>query len=176
MSSGLTRWCWSHLERTPYFKKLQGKIFFEASMRKPIPHFDFVWRDHPFIRNGKVEQTLKRTFTSRFGGVSVIVAPSGSGKSTYLRDYSNKFMVDSQGFVQDFGSELRTRKQFFDAFGGEERETDLFSVIPKNSVIVLDRVDEMRILTSDMKNLILHLALESRQISGINAILSTSYL
>jgi hypothetical protein len=100
MTSELTRWCWSYLERTRHFQNLRGKQFFEASMRKPIPCSDL--RGHPFLRNGKVEETLKRTFTSRFGGVSVIVAPPGSGKSTYLRDYSNKFMVDSHGFVQYF--------------------------------------------------------------------------
>jgi hypothetical protein len=174
MISRLTRWCWSYLERTSYFHNLRGKQFFEASMRKPIPCSDL--RGHPVIRNGKVEETLKRTFTSKFGGVSVIVAPTSSGKSTYLRDYSNKFTADSQGFIQYFASELRTRKQFFDAFGGKERESDLFSIIPKNSVIILDRVDDVKILTSDMKNLFRHLALESRRISGINVILSTSNL
>ena len=55
-------------------------------------------------------------------GIHVLVAPSGSGKTTYLRSYANR----------------QSRKQLFTSFGDENRENDLFELIPKKSVIIID--------------------------------------
>lgn len=102
-----------------------------------------------------------------------MVAPSGSGKTTYMRSYANRHIANG-GLVQYFASELQSRKQFFTSFGDENRANDLFDAIPKKSVIIIDQIEHFGSLTDDIKGLLKHLAFESRRISGVSVIVSTS--
>ena len=101
------------------------------------------------------------------------MAPSGSGKTTYLRSYANRF-ISQGGRLQFFASELQSRKQFFSAFGDENRSMDLFEMLPKKSAIVFDQIEHQDKLNDDMKSLLKHLAFESRRLSGVSIIVSTA--
>lgn len=140
-------------------------------MKKRVQEYDC--RDLPVIPNPKVEKTLESSFNNKYGGIHVLVAPTGSGKSTYMRSYANRFMADG-GFVQYFSSELQNRKMFFTQFGDESRASDLFEVLPQKSVIILDQIEHLGELNSDISRLLKHLTYESRRVAGVSVIVSTS--
>jgi hypothetical protein len=100
-------------------------------MSKNVPEYQGL----PLIENPRVEQLLSSSFIS---GIHLLVAPTGSGKTTYLRSYANRHIAEG-GLVQYFASELQNRKQFFLSFGDENRANELFEVIPKKSVIIIEK-------------------------------------
>mmetsp|Transcript_4540 Transcript_4540/g.7411 ORF Transcript_4540/g.7411 Transcript_4540/m.7411 type:complete len:275 (+) Transcript_4540:349-1173(+) len=171
MSGGIARWILRNAEKFPGIQKIVGEQIVKAIMRTPVPEQDL--RGLPLINNPKVAHLLKSSFENKYGGMLVIIAPSGSGKSTYLRRYSNDFLK-SNGHVRVLSSEVTSRAQFYEAFGGSERAGDLFDVIPGKSAIVLDQVGKLGELTGELKGLLGHLAVESRRVSAKNVILSTS--
>jgi hypothetical protein len=172
MASGIMKWALEQLKKSHY-------SYYQSVAPKQVANImsknvsKFALRGLPLIENPQVEKLLNSSFNNSFGGVHVLVAPSGSGKTTYLRSYANRF-IEKGGFVQYFGSELQTRKQFFGSFGDENRANDLFEVIPKKSVIIIDEIEHMGILSEDIKGLLKHLAFESRRVAGVSVIVSTA--
>lgn len=173
MSSGIIKRVLSHLENTTAYQQLAARREIEKVMSKNVSEYSL--RGFPVVPNPRVEKILESSFMNKYGGLHLLVAPSGSGKTTYLRSYANRF-ISSGGCVQFFASELQGRKQFFSAFGDENRSMDLFEMLPKKAAIVLDQIEYQEKLNEDMKSLLKHLAFESRRVSGVSVIISTSSL
>lgn len=170
MSSEIKKWALGRLEKT-LISRLVAPKEIETIMTKGV--LEFALRDMPLIPNHRVEKILEGSFSNKYGGIHLLVAPSGSGKTTYLRSYANRFIREG-GHVLFFTSGLQSRKQFFTAFGDENRSLDLFEILPKKSAIVLDQIEHQEKLNDDMKSLFKHLAFESRRVSDVSIILSTS--
>jgi len=171
MASALVKWALEHVEKSYRFQKMIAPQKIQSIMSKKVTEYEP--RGLPVIENPRVEKILKSSFNNKYGGIHVLVAPSGSGKTTYMRSYANRHIAEG-GLVQYFASELQTRKQFFTSFGDENRANDLFDVIPKKSVIIIDQIEHLGSLNDDIKGLLKHLAFESRRISGVSVIVSTS--
>lgn len=171
MASGMFKWILGHLENSHYFRRVVARRQIDNIMTKKVSEYSL--RHLPLIKNPKVEKILNTSFNNTYGGIHLLVAPPGSGKSTYLRSYANQFIGEG-GRVQFFASELQTRKQFFESFGNAKRAIDLFEVIPKQSVIIIDKIEHFENLNEEIKSLLKHLAYESRRVSGVSVIVSTA--
>lgn len=171
MSSAIIKWLLGHLEKAHAYKRFTAPKQIETIMSKYVS--EYALRDMPLIKNPRVENILNSSFNNKYGGIHVLVAPSGSGKTTYLRSYANRF-INEGGRVQFFASELHTRKQFFTAFGDENRDMDLFELLPKKSAIIFDQIEHHDKLNEEMKSLLRHMAYESRRTEGISVIVSTA--
>jgi hypothetical protein len=164
MSSGIVKWVLG-------YQRFVASKQIEKIMSKSVS--EYALRDLPLVPNPRVGKILESSFINKYGGIHLLVAPSGSGKATYLRTYANRFISEG-GRVQFFASELQSRKQFFSAFGDENRSMDLFEMLPKKSAIVFDQIGHQEKLNDDMKSLLKHLAFESRRVSGVSIIISTA--
>lgn len=153
-----------------FFQKAFVQRQVASIMKLRVPECSL--RGLSFIRNHKVEEILKASFNNIYGGVQVLVAPSGSGKTTYLRWYANQF-IRNGGSVKYFDGELQSRKQFFESFGNERREINLFEVMPKKSMIIIDQIEPQH-LSDDTSSLLKHLAFESSRVEGVSVIACTS--
>ncbi len=171
MASGMFKWIMGHVENSHYFQRVVAPRQIDNIMTKKVSEYSL--RDLPLIKNPKVEKILNTSFHNTYGGIHLLVAPPGSGKTTYLRSYANQSIGDG-GRVQYFACELQTRKQFFESFGDAKRANDLFEVIPKNSVIIIDQIEHFENLNEEIKSLLKHLAYESRRVSGVSVIVSTA--
>ena len=149
------------LEKSYRFQRIITPKQIVNIMSKKVSEYEL--RGLPVVENPRAEKVLNSSFNNIYGGIHVLVAPSGSGKTTYLRSYANRHIAKG-GLVQYFASELQSRKQFFTSFGDENRANDLFEVIPKNSVIIIDQIEHFGSLNDDIKGLLKHLAFESCRI------------
>lgn len=138
-------------------------------MRTPVSPLNF--HDVPFIIQKQCNNQIHSAFNFKYGGAHVFTAPPGSGKTTYLRNYCNEF-IKSGGYVKLFGGELYSREIFEQTFGDSNH--NLFDLLPKKSVIVLDQLEHNGKLSEEIKGLIRYLALESRRTAECNIILSMS--
>lgn len=171
MSSGIVKWFLGNLEKTHTYQKFIVPKQIDKIISKNVS--EYALRDLPLITNPRVEKILRSSFNNKYGGIHVLVAPRGSGKTTYLRSYANQF-IKIGGRVQFFASELKSKKQFFTAFGDENRSMDLFEMLPKNSAIIIDQIEHQERLNDEMKSLLKHLAYESSRTEGISIIISTA--
>lgn len=163
-----------YVENTQMFKSTVVPLQIKAIMKKPIAEYHL--RGLPYLPNSSANHIFNHAFTNKYGGIKVILAPPGSGKTTYLRKFANRYIHDG-GYVQYYASELKSRRDFFLGFGDEGRAHDLFHVLPNNSVIILDQVEQYGDnISDDLASLLRHLALESRRTIGNNVVVSTSSL
>lgn len=169
--SGVTKWIISQSEKLPMFKKIVGKSMTKSIMTASIDIQDL--RGLPYIKKFDAINLINSAFNNKYGGLFVIIAPPGSGKSTYLRNCCNQF-IQSGGHVRYLSSDISTRAQFYEAFGGIDRSSDLFNVMPPKSVIVLDQIEKLYPLSFEMKGLLGHLAVESRRVAEKNIVVSVS--
>jgi hypothetical protein len=158
------------------FESARAAKFFAANhvlriMRNKVTEYEL--KDIPFVVNPVADTALRKAVDFKYGGMHVVVAPKGSGKTSQLRGVINNH-IHNGGAAKYFGSELSHPNEFYIAFGDAARRMDLFEIMPKRSVIVIDQLEHFRELPREMETLLLHLALESSRTAECNVIIMLS--
>lgn len=134
---------------------------------------DYNLKGMPVVNNIRASRAIFQAFNDKRGGVKVVVAPPGSGKTTCIRSSVNTF-IDSGGKARMLATEFRREDDFYAAFGGEDYRLTLFEILPLRSLIVIDQLEHLKPMPTEIEGLILHLACESRRTAECNVVISVS--
>ena len=101
--------------------------------------------DNLFVSNYRIHSLLKTGFSNPYGGIHVVLSPIGSGKTTLVCKYANEF-IENGGNVRYLGTEMKSFDDFYNVFRSE--------ILPKNSTIIIDHLDNFQTLSKDIKKFI----------------------
>jgi hypothetical protein len=124
--------------------------------------------DNKFILPKKVKE-INNIFKSTHN-VKVIVAPPKSGITTNLKIIHNNH-IDSGGNSVYFNN-LNSSDEFFNYFGGSHSATDLLYIMPQNSRIIIDNLND--IFKKDLYQLVLQLMTENSLYRNSSILVATS--
>lgn len=104
------------------------------------------------------------------GGVRVVYAPTHSGKTTYITRAAYDGI--SNGRSVEYYSAVRSKQHLFKLMGITASECSVSDVVRPNTTIIFDQLDDT--MTTDLRELVKHLAVDSFNTKKYNAVLSVS--
>jgi|688.fasta_scaffold383673_1 hypothetical protein len=105
-----------------------------------------------------------------YKGVNVIVAPPKSGITTNLKLIHNNY-IDFGGNSVYFDN-LKSEDEFFNYFGGKHSAPHLLYIMPQNSRIIIDNLND--IFKKDLYRLVLQLMTENSLYQNSSILVATS--
>jgi hypothetical protein len=151
-------------EKSPEYRKNQIREQFSTAIENPLTEPG----SPPFIKRDDIERLLLSAAHSPEGWMFIFYGPPGSGKTSYLRHSAQKLMEEDNMPVL-FLEVPHVKKAL-----NLPPEADLKEWIPKNSLIIIDQV-ENNDLDGNTKGELRKLAVESRNSEGhFNVIVAAS--
>lgn len=125
-----------------------------------------------FVNNENVVRKVAEVFQSNFYGILVVGAPYGAGKSSYVEAAVHR--LRKSVLVHATKVKISSIEDFRNTFSVPEGQ-DILSLIPDGSFLVFDQQDfHANEITSAMKDFIIRLAPESRNLKRFKVVVVVS--